>query len=143
MPQSIRLVIRAAAWTLGLYAVLWLIATIWVGNRETNLDSERGLTNIYKSDVREFLYHLPGFCEQARGKKNLFIVGGSTAFAYDPEVIAPYAKDWAVSRVSLDFGNITQMRQSVALLRQCMGEKAFAGTRIVLGVSYISMATNE
>lgn len=143
IPQPIRLVLRAAAWAVGLYAVLWLIATLAVGGRPANLDSERGLTNIYTSDVREFLYHLPGFCEQARGKGNLILVGGSTAAAYDPALIAPAAPGWNVSRVALDFGNITQMRQTVALLRQCLGPQGFPGTRIVLGVSYVSMAKNS
>jgi hypothetical protein len=140
VPRALGLVLRAAAWTVGLYVVLWLVSSIWVGHRSPNLDTDRGLHNVYRTDVREFLYHLPAFCEQARGRNNLIFVGGSTSWAYSPDEIAPYVKGWTVSRVSLDFSNVTQMRQTIALLRQCMGKETFARSRIVIGLSYVSMA---
>lgn len=143
MPQSLRLVARAALWIIGLYAVLWVVASIWVGRAAPTLDTDRGLTDIYKTDVREFVYRLPAFCEEAKNRKNLIVVGGSTASAYDPAVVGPFVKDWAVSRIAIDFGTVIQMRQSIAMLRQCMDPQTFASTRFVLGLSYVSMANSK
>ncbi|MDH7975769.1 hypothetical protein QH494_26595 [Sphingomonas sp. AR_OL41] len=143
MPQTLRLLIRAVGGIIGFYFVLWLIASVWVGGRVDTIDTVRSLNDIYKSDAREFVYRLPAFCEQAKHQRNLIFVGGSTAYAYDPAVIGPYVKGWAVSRIGLDFANITQMRQTVDMIRACMDSETFARSRFVLGVSYPSMAKNS
>lgn len=142
MSQSLRLVVRAALWIAGVYGLLWLVASIWVGGPAATIDTYRAQADIYKSDVREFLYRLPAFCRDAAGQKNLLLIGGSTGGAYDPAIIGGFAKGWSTSRISIDFGNVTQMRQSIALLRQCMDKQSFASARFVVGVSFVSMASD-
>jgi hypothetical protein len=135
--------LRAALFTATLYAILWLIASLWIGNASHSIDTVRGESDIYRSDLREFVYGLLAFCESAKAQKNLIIVGGSTAEGYEPDVLSRFVPDWTVSRVALNFGNITQMRQSVALLRNCLGPEAMRNTRIGLAVSDPSFAPNK
>ena len=135
--------LRAGLFTAALYAVPWLAGSFWIGARPRSIDTIRGLSDIYRTDIREFVYSLPAFCENAKGQKNLLIVGGSTANGYEPDVLARSVPGWTVSRVALDFGNITQMRQSVEMLRDCLGPEAMRNTRIGLAVSDVSFAPNK
>jgi len=137
--------LRLLGATCAIYAGLWLLAGVWVDadRQDGGIDSRKGDHNIYRTPIREVIYNLPALCRRGQDRRHLFVIGGSTAKAYRPEILTHFLPNWTVSNISLDFGNITQARQAVSLLRQCLGDGAFARAKFVLGIEYILFSENK
>jgi len=128
-----------------IYGLAWLVAGFWTPSRAPiSIDSEDGRFDYYRTPIREFVYRLPAFCADATTKrKNLFIIGGSSASAYRPNLIEPELPGWTVSNISLEFSNITQIKQTFELVRSCLDPEVLKNSRFVLGINYALLGPNE
>jgi hypothetical protein len=144
MRHVLRVLTLAAAATLTAYAVLWLVAGLWdTPARASAIDTPQGDDDLYSTPLREFVYRLPAFCAPARTQRNLIFIGGSVARAYRPEIIAPMVSGWTVSDVSLDFANMTEIRQALTLMRDCIGLGGLRDSTIVLAINFLQFSPNS
>ncbi len=144
MRQTLRILAIAAGVTLAVYAVLWLMSGLWdTPAKASALDTPQGEHDLYATTLGEFAYRLPAFCATAHGQSNLIFIGGSVARAYRPDIVGPELPGWTISDVSLDYANITEIRQAFEMMRNCLAPDGLRNTTFVLAVNMLQFTPNH